>query len=175
MTKWMMILTALLSLSGCANVNVSEYAERQPRFAIEDYFLGETRAWGIFQDRSGEVKRQFTVDMVGELTGDTLVLTEDFVYDDGEESQRIWTIKKINEHLYHGTADDVVGTAIGEAYGNALNWKYTLKLPVGDSVYEVKFDDWMYLQEDGVLLNKAKMSKFGFHLGDVTLAFKKPE
>jgi hypothetical protein len=37
----------------------------------------------------------------------------------------------------------------------------------------VSFDDWMYLQADGVLLNRAKMSKFGFTLGEVTIAFQK--
>jgi len=34
-------------------------------------------------------------------------------------------------------------------------------------------DDWMYLMNDRVMLNKARMSKFGIHLGDVTLSFYK--
>ncbi len=38
-------------------------------------------------------------------------------------------------------------------------------------VYEVQFDDWMYLMTDKVMLNKAVMSKFGIKLGEVTLAF----
>jgi len=37
----------------------------------------------------------------------------------------------------------------------------------------VRFDDWMYLQSDGVLLNRAKVTKFGVELGTVTLAFSK--
>ena len=37
----------------------------------------------------------------------------------------------------------------------------------------VQFDDWMYLMNDKVLLNKAEMSKFGFKLGEVTLSFVK--
>ena len=40
-------------------------------------------------------------------------------------------------------------------------------------VYEVQFDDWMYLMSDKVMLNKATMSKFGVRLGEVTLAFTK--
>ena len=40
-------------------------------------------------------------------------------------------------------------------------------------VYEVQFDDWMYLMDDKVMLNKAVMSKFGFRLGEVTLSFQK--
>jgi hypothetical protein len=32
----------------------------------------------------------------------------------------------------------------------------------------------MFLVDDRVMLNKARMSKFGVHLGDVTLSFQKP-
>ena len=49
-----------------------------------------------------------------------------------------------------------------------------MRLPVGDTTYDVQFDDWMYLMEGKVMLNKASMSKLGFHLGDVTLSFYKP-
>ena len=41
------------------------------------------------------------------------------------------------------------------------------------SVYEVQFDDWMYLMNERVMINKAVMSKFGVRLGDVTLSFEK--
>jgi hypothetical protein len=40
-------------------------------------------------------------------------------------------------------------------------------------VVEVQFDDWMYLVDDKVMLNKAVMSKFGIKLGEVTLSFVK--
>jgi hypothetical protein len=66
-----------------------------------------------------------------------------------------------------------VGEAQGQAAGNALNWAYTLRLPVDGKVYEVQFDDWMYLVDERVMLNKARMSKFGIFLGEVTLSFTK--
>jgi len=153
-----------------------DYADTTPRFDVMSYFLGESRAWGIFQDRSGQVRRQFTVDLKGEMDGDTLVLTEDFVYRDGEQSQRVWRIRRIDEHRYQGEADDVVGVAEGVGYGQALNWRYQLLLTVDGKTWKVSFDDWMFLQEDGVLINRATMSKFGFKLGEVTLFFhKQPE
>ena len=80
----------------------------------------------------------------------------------------------IRDSRYSGRADDVVGVAQGQAAGNALNWRYTLALPVDGKVYEVQFDDWMYLMDERVMLNKAVMSKFGFRLGEVTLSFYKP-
>ena len=66
---------------------------------------------------------------------------------------------------------DVLGVASGQTSGNAFQWSYTLSLPVDGRVYEVQFDDWMYLMDDRVMLNKARMSKWGIYLGEVTLAF----
>jgi hypothetical protein len=74
---------------------------------------------------------------------------------------------------YSGTARDGIGEAVGELAGNALNWRYTLALPVDGKIYHVQFNDWMYLMDDKVMLNKAEMSKFGIYLGEVTLAFYK--
>ncbi len=74
---------------------------------------------------------------------------------------------------YSGRADDVVGEATGEAAGNALRWRYVLALPVDGKVYNVDFDDWMFLMDDQVMLNRSLMSKWGFRLGEVTLSFHK--
>ena len=68
----------------------------------------------------------------------------------------------------------MVGEAQGQSAGNAFQWAYTLRLPVDGKTYEVQFDDWMYLIDEHVMLNKAVMSKFGVRLGEVTLAFHKP-
>ena len=68
---------------------------------------------------------------------------------------------------------DVVGIATGDSYGNALHWRYDLLLPVGEKTYKVHFDDWMFLQDDGVLINRAEMSKFNIKLGELTIVFRK--
>ena len=67
----------------------------------------------------------------------------------------------------------MIGEATGRAAGNALNWTYTLDLPVGGSTWRVAFDDWMFLQPDGVMINRAKISKLGLEIGSVTLFFGK--
>ena len=135
--------------------------------------LAELVAHGLVTDRSGAVRRRFTVKMVGRWQGDEGVLEEDFRYSDGATERRVWRLTRGADGRYSGRADDVVGTAIGQAAGNALNWRYTLRLPVDGSVYEVQFDDWMYLMDERVMLNKATMSKFGIRLGEVTLSFTK--
>jgi hypothetical protein len=117
--------------------------------------------------------RRFTVQMTCSWRGDEGVLDEDFTYSDGTKERRVWRLKKLGNGRYSGTADDVVGIAQGQAAGNAFQWAYTLRLPVDGKVYEVQFDDWMYLVDERVMLNKAVMSKFGIRLGEVTLVFTK--
>ncbi|MBK8210125.1 MAG: DUF3833 domain-containing protein [Rhodospirillales bacterium] len=167
-------LSVIAVVTGCGSMQPKDFAENKPRLVIEDYFAGETRAWGIFEDRFGDLRRQFVVDIAGSWNGRELVLDENFRYSDGETDQRIWRITKLDEHRYEGTADDVVGTASGVAYGNALNWRYDLDLKVGDGTWRVRFDDWMFLQPDGVLINRARVRKWGVEIGEVTIVFSKP-
>ena len=160
-------------LTGFANINPKIYKDSKPRFVLEEYFNGRTLAWGIFQKRSGFVSRQFQVDILGVWNGENLVLTEDFRFRDGEQSRRVWRIKKIDQHRYEGRADDVHGIAQGRQYGQALQWQYSLLIDVESKTYKVSMDDWMYLQENGVLINRTRMSKFGFRIGEITIVFRK--
>ena len=151
-----------------------DFASAQPRFVIEDYFAGKTTAWGMFTDRFGNVRSQFVVDIDGTWDGKTLVLDEKFTYATGEKETRVWKISKQDANTYTGTAGDVIGTAQGRSFGNALYWNYYLNLKVGDGHWKVHFDDWMFLQPQGVLLNRAVVTKWGLELGQVQLAFSKP-
>ena len=162
-----------LFLGGCASHNIAQYANEQPTLDLQQYFNGTLDAYGVFTDRSGAVVKRFTVLMQCTWTGDQGVLDEQFTYSDGTKQTRIWRLTKTDNGRFVGRADDVVGEAQGETRGNAFHWTYTLRLPVDKSVYDVQFDDWMYLMTDKVMLNKATMSKFGVRLGEVTLSFTK--
>ena len=174
------ILTIFLCsflLLGCAGQKISQYANEKPSLDLSEYFSGTIDAYGIFTDRSGAVVKRFTVliqaswRMVdGKKVG---ILDESFEYSDGTRQKRIWTLVEQSPGNFIGRADDVVGDAQGQLAGNALNWTYTLALPVDGTIYNVQFNDWMYLITPKVMLNKAKMSKFGVELGEVTLSFYK--
>jgi Protein of unknown function (DUF3833) len=166
-------LFLLVFLTSCVSVVPKDYAAEKPELDLKQYFNGTIDAWGMFQDRSGKVVKRFTVVIDAKWKDNVGTLDEDFTYSDGTKERRVWTITKTGAHDYTGTAGDVVGTAVGEAHGNALNWRYVLNLKVGESNYNVNFNDWMYLMDDKVMLNRAEMSKFGFKLGEVTLSFKK--
>jgi len=164
---------ALLSLGGCASQKIGSYANEKPVLDLQQYFNGTLDAYGVFTDRSGLVVKRFTVVMVCTWQGNEGTLDESFSYSDGTRQKRVWRLTREADGRFTGRADDVVGVAAGESLGNALHWNYTLSLPVDGTVYEVQFDDWMYLMTDRVMLNKATMSKFGVRLGEVTLSFTK--
>lgn len=169
----LLAVTAVAALMGCASPKPQDYAAEKPVLDLKTYFNGELQAHGIFTDRSGKVVRRFTVQMTGTWQGTQGTLDERFTYSDGKTERRVWRLTDEGQGRWSGRADDVVGVAQGQAAGNALNWRYTLSLPVDGRVIEVQFDDWMYLMDDRVMLNKAAMSKFGIHLGEVTLSFTK--
>ena len=154
-------------------MTISDVSQSSPKLVLEKYFLGKTYASGIFEDRFGNVRRQFTVDIEGTFDQNVLHLIEDFVFNDGERETREWMIKKTGKYTYEGRADDVIGVARGHSLGNTLNWRYDMRLKVGGSSVKVHFNDWMFLQPNGVLINKAMVSKLGVDIGRVTLAFTK--
>lgn len=167
-------LPVLALLGACATpVEPAHYAKELPALDLKQYFNGTLDANGMFQDRAGTVIKRFAVVMHCTWDGDVGTLDEDFTYSDGTRQRRVWTLRKVAEGRYVGTAADVVGPAQGIVAGNALQWKYTLSLPVDGKVIDVRMNDWMYLMNDRIMLNRAAMSKFGFHVGDVTLSFTK--
>lgn len=146
-----------------------------PRLRLEFFFAGRTRAWGIFEDRFGRLRRQFTAEFDGVWDGSTLLLAESIRYADGADESRTWQIGRDGEDGYVGRCADVIGAARGTVRGNALAWSYDFRLRIGGRDTTVRFDDRYYLQPGGVLINRARMSKWGIALGEASLFFVKPD
>ncbi len=158
-----------LMLSGCLGNTLEHYEGTKPQADIKAYFTGPIKAWGIVQDWRGRVVSRFEVDMVGSWEGDTGTLKEDFRYYDGSTQHRTWTIRKLADGTYEGEAGDIIGTATGKSVGSAVNWHYVMDVPVGDTTYRLKFDDWMWQMNNGVLINRSYLKKFGITVAELTL------
>tara|TARA_E500000178_G_scaffold349232_1_gene405819 strand:+ start:487 stop:927 length:441 start_codon:yes stop_codon:yes gene_type:complete len=135
------------------------------------YFDGQFKATGCFIDRKGVIRRRFDVDIVATPQANGFVLDEDFLYDDGETESRRWIVTKTADHHFTGKADGVIGEAAGYIDGNALIWRYQFALPVGKRKINIRFDDVMVEQPDGVLVNRARLTKWGIWVGDVLISF----
>ena len=164
----------LILLTGCANnMKPTDFKDQKPRLIIENYLSGNVKAWGVLQNRSGKVTRQFKADLNGNWDGSKLILDEVFDWNDGERQTRQWIIKKIDDHNYEGTASDVVGTAKGYSYGPAFKFEYVLLVPVKGKNIKITFDDWIFMQDDKIAINRATMKKFGFKVAELTVVFEK--
>ena len=180
-TSWLAFcavgVLGVFGLGGCAGVPVERYQAQQPVLDLAQYFNGTIDGWGMFQDRSGKVIKRFHVVINAKWDGDRGVLDERFTWSDGLQGgnveRRVWSLQDMGGGRFLGRAGDVVGEAEGVVAGNALRWRYVLALPVDGKTINVDFDDWMYLIDDQVMLNRSAMSKFGVHLGEVTLTLQR--
>ena len=171
-----LLLALSINIAACARTDVGELATRKPNFALEEFFAGNSVAFGIFEDRFGNLRRQFRVNLSGKVDGNRLVLNEEFLYDDGERATRVWTIDRggldaAGLMTFQGQADDVKLAARGVQAGNALNWQYDISLEMSGTNVDVHFDDWIYKQDEDVAINRAFVTKFGVEIGSVTIVF----
>ena len=143
-----------------------------PSFFPEQYFDGKLTAFGLFIDRFGTVQRQFHVTVNGRRTDNGFILDEYFTYDDGELETRQWIVTALDGGVYRGKCADVIGHATGVLTDNVLNWQYKFELPMFGRKVTVKFDDVMALQAGAIMVNRAKVSKWGFLLGEVLISFR---
>jgi len=172
-------LAALLALTACTGKpSLTDPSLGDRKLNLEEFFDGKLIAHGQFQDIFGTVRRSFVVNITGDWNGQRLLLTEDFVYEDGSTEQRVWTLTKTGPDSWQGTAPGVIGVAVGQEQDNRFNWRYEIDLPVPAAdgtakTLRVKFDDWMWLQSDDRLFNRAYMKRYGVDIGDVSISFEK--
>ena len=174
---WLALSGTLFLLAGCSHLQPQDFTRVGAAFDPVAFFTGHTRSWGVFEDRTGaNPSRWFTTDCLGHREQGALVLAQTFTYNDASVQHRLWHIRRVDEHRYEATADDVVGTGRGEAYGNAFHWVYTVALKPGNPLFNVRLEQWMYLQADGrTMLNRGTVSKFGVTVAQIAEEFRRPD
>lgn len=142
-------------------------------FDLTTLLSGRTRAWGVFEDRQGTVRRRFEIDIRGGWQGREFVMQEDFQFDDGERTTKEWRVRPLPGGVFEAVGDDVVGVARGETTGNVIRMAYRYRLKVNGRSFAVDYDDRIYRIDETRAMNRATVSKWGVRLGDVTLIFQK--
>ena len=165
---------SFLFIACSGGIDGAKYLDLEPRLSIESYFNGSIKAWGLIQDRRGNVITRFEADMLASWEDGQCILEEKFLYHGtGETQMRTWIIKKSGPLEYEGTAGDIIGIAKGKSFGNAIYWSYEMDVPVSDTTYRLKFDDWMWALPGDVVINRSYLKKFGFKVAELTLFMQK--
>ncbi len=170
--KFSLLLLMILTLSSCTT-QLDTYKKSSPTLDIKKYFTGKVIAWGMVQDYTDNVTRRFCVEIDGQWQGSNGVLKEVFYFADGEITYRNWQLKKLAQGKYQGSAEDVIGTAIGQQVGFAFQWQYDLLVPIDGDEIQFSLDDWMYQIDEHRIFNRTKMKKLGVTLAEITLFFDK--
>ena len=170
----LVMVTALLGMGwGCSSIRVEDYADRRPVLVPEQFFNGPLSAHGVVKNRSGKVIRSFNATIEAYWREGVGTLEEDFIFDDGEQQRRVWTLTPDGRGAYIGTAGDVIGESRIRVAGNSMFLQYVLRIPYNDSTLDVSIDDRMYLVSDTVLINESTLNKFGFEVGALLLVIEK--
>ncbi len=166
----------LCLLTGCSTLRVADFQNGRPLLDPTQFFSGRTVSSGVMENRRGHPIRRVVTRTRGEWEGDTLRLEQELTFNDDPPQHRSWRIRRLDAHRYSATANDVVGTAIGEASGNVFHWSFPLALSPGNPLATVRMTQWMYLQPDGrTLLNHTTITKLGLVVAQVTEQFRKEE
>ncbi|MEP1383079.1 MAG: DUF3833 domain-containing protein [Paraglaciecola sp.] len=172
MKTYQLLFIALLLLS-CSSANIDSYQNTTPELKLNEFFNGELVAHGMVLDMNGDLTRRFVANISGTWQGKNGTLDEQFIYDDGETDTRVWKLTELEDGSYQGTANDVIGIATGKSAGSAFYWRYDLEIMVDGEPLVVTLDDWMYLIDKDVLLNKSQIIKYGLDVGEVILSIRK--
>lgn len=174
MKNLLLIFITTILLTGCASMKIEDFNNTKPEFIPQEYFNGKLRAYGIVKDRSGKIIRSFKGEMIGSWDKNGVgTLDEFFVYDDGEEMKRVWTLKPIENKKFIATANDIVGESPMIANGNTVMIDYVMRTPYKNSTIDLSVQDWLHLQDEKVIINHSKMKKFGFVVGELVITIIK--
>lgn len=147
-------------------------AQAGQSFTLESYFEGKTVARGVFESKIARTRRDFDVYLTGKWDGKILKLREDFVYADGEKDRKTWVFVKTGKGTYTGTREDVIGSTQVTITGATALFEYDVLIPrKGKKPLKVHFKDRMDLKPNGVIENRARVSKFGLPIGKVAVDF----
>lgn len=168
-TRFFVSLALLGFLAGCSSPGLEKHTVESPRLQPEDFFDGFLTAHGVIKDWQGSVARQFEADIHACWRDGIGTLDESFVFDDGEQQTRVWTLTPSGDNSYVATAGDVVGEGLARWQGSAFFLEYTLRIELEDGPVDVRIDDRMYRIGEHVLINESRLEKFGLGVGEILL------
>jgi Protein of unknown function (DUF3833) len=169
--RWLALLL-MLGLLGCSEaIPVSGFRTTTPAFDPIRFFTGHVKSWGVLENRSGQPTSIVLTDCVGEGSGDSLRMVQRLTIAQDAPMTRTWQMRRVGPDRYEATANDMVGTALGEASGRAFHWSWTLATSPGNDLKNVLMDQWWYLLDDGSMLNRTTVRKLDVILVEVSEHF----
>ncbi len=147
-----------------------------PAFDPVAFFDGQTQSCGVIESRFGVSTELIVTNGQGQRDGTgRLRMVQRLSFQDGTTQERDWTLWRSEPDHFKATANDMVGTAEGEASGRVFHWQWVLARSPGNPLMNVTMQQWMYRMEDGSVTVRTTVTKLGFIVAEVTEQFTHPE
>lgn len=159
--------------TGFRSQRPADLADRGPRFDLRTHLSGPILCEGVIYGPTGRVASRFVAEMEGVWDGNTGVLKERFRYDSGRTQDREWRLYLSNDGTIRAEADDVVGPGEGRAEGPGVLLNYRIKLDEEAGGHVLNVTDWMYLMENGTIMNRSQFTKFGITVAELVATMRR--
>jgi Protein of unknown function (DUF3833) len=150
----------------------SDYTGKGPAFDLRQHLSGPLTCEGVIFGPTGRVTSRFVADMDGSWNGTTGTLSEVFRYDSGTVQQRAWTLALGPGGKIIATAPDVVGQGTGHVEGSGVVLRYRIRLTPEAGGHVLDVTDWMYLLENGTIMNRSQFRKFGVKVAELVATMR---
>lgn len=150
----------------------ADYASQGPAFDLRRHLSGPLACEGVIFGPTGRVTSRFVADMDGSWNGSTGTLAEVFRYDSGTVQHRAWTLALAPDGTIAATAPDVVGQGQGHAEGSGVVLRYRIRLTPEAGGHVLDVTDWMYLLENGTIINRSQFRKFGIKVAELVATMR---
>ena len=160
------LILGTLALAACSRVPSAPDQPLNP-ITLDQAFSGRSVGAGVFRVDLTGAERRFTARLDSRLVGDRLTVVEDFFYDDGEQNRLTWVFDRAGPGRWTGRREDTVGMAEVVETGDTIRLSYVADFRSGDEVTRLGFEDVIYFDLDGRVINDAIVTRFGVPVGRV--------
>ncbi len=168
----LVVLIAKMRLTGFHTQKPSDFAGQVPGFDPRTHLNGPILCEGVIYGPLGRVSSRFVAKMEGVWDGNCGVLNEIFHYSNGDSQVRQWRLTYGNDGTLKAEADDLVGTGKGFVSGPIAQMRYNIRLPAASGGHVLKVNDWMYLAENGTIMNRSQFTKFGITVAELVATMR---
>lgn len=162
----------LLIATACAGNPKPLASENIRPFDIVDYFDGKINGHGVIE-RSDRIVDRFDMVVEANFKNGVLTLDETFLFDKTKPYRRVWSMREIEPGVWSATADNVKGTTKIIVRDGVVTMNYLADFPYNDGFITLRFNQRLFSMENGMVLNRSRLSKFGVSVGTVTVIFRK--
>ena len=169
------LLCLVAALAGCSKpLKIAAFQHTHPDFDPLIFWTGHTHSWGVVETPGGAPSEIVQTDCIGTQEGpNALHMMQTLTESDGTVRHRDWHLRRLGAGRFAATANDIVGTAEGQAAGRVFHWSWVWAVSPGNPLKTVTMHQWMYLMPDGTMMNRTVITKLGVTLAEVSEQFSR--